>query len=121
MQKRLFQLLLLILWFSLLSISALADNEPADELSAHAETSSTSAQESWDKTKEMSSNALESSQEFGSTAVEKTKALYQSAKVKGAHAGQVIAETSRSAWQKTKAFGADVAEKASEFTESIKN
>jgi hypothetical protein len=121
MQKRLFQLLLLILWFSLLSISALADNGPADELSTHTETSPTSTKESWDKTREMGSNALESSQEFGSTAVEKTKELYQSAMEKGAHAGQVIAETSRSAWQKTKAFGADVAEKANEFTESIKN
>jgi hypothetical protein len=121
MKKRFFQLLLLMLWFSLLSISVLADNTPSDQLEGNAQAVPTTAQDSWDKTKELGSNALESSQELGSAAVEKTKTLYQSAKEKGAHAGQVIADTSRTAWQKTKDFGAGVAEKAEEFTDSIKN
>lgn len=116
MQKRLFQLLILMLWFSLLSLSALAGGTRAEP---NAPATATAEPGVWDKTREAGSNALESGQEFGSAAADKTHQIYQAVKEKGSDAGTVIADTSRSAWNKTRQAGAAVVEKAGELGHDI--
>ncbi|WP_275098401.1 hypothetical protein [Sedimenticola hydrogenitrophicus] len=118
MHKRPFQLLILLLWFSLLSLAALAGDSAAQEPNHPAATDQAETGV-WDQTREAGSNAIESGQELGSAAAEKSRQIYLTVKEKGSAAGEVIADTSRTAWKKTRQAGAVVAEKAGALGDSI--
>lgn len=119
MQKRHVQLLIVMLLFSLMSLSALAGSDAGPDQNQPPSASDTDKTGAWDKTREVGSSAVQSGQEFGSTVAQKSKEVYQTVKEKGSAAGEVIADTSRNAWKKTKQTGALVAEKAGEFGSSI--
>lgn len=119
MQKTHFQLLIVMLWFSLMSLSALAGSDAGSEQGQPFMATDADKTGAWDKTREMGENALQSGQEIGSAVARKSKEVYQSVREKGSAAGEVIADTSRNAWKKTKQTGALVAKKAGEFGTTI--
>jgi|GEM_PF-2199788 len=119
MQKRRFQLLIVMLWFSLMNFPALAGSATEPDQSRPSMAADTGKTGAWDKTREVGSSAVESGQEFGSAVARKSKEVYQTVKEKGSAAGEAIADTSRNAWKKTKQTGALVAEKAGEFGTTI--
>jgi len=108
-----------MLWFSLMSLSALAGSNAGPEQSQPSMATDADKTGTWDKTREVGSSVVQSGQEFGSTIAQKSKEVYQTVKEEGSAAGEVIADTSRNAWKKTKQTGALVAEKAGAFGTAI--